>query len=86
MRALPVTGGSRGIGAEIAKRLAQDGANVAITYPGSISTLFAAPVAASKGGELQATVFLFCSVLHAALRRVTSEPHLGQCRGRVDVC
>src|SRR6266404_1062636 len=27
-----VTGGSRGIGAAIAKRLAEDGANVAITY------------------------------------------------------
>ena len=27
-----VTGGSRGIGAGIAKRLAADGANVAITY------------------------------------------------------
>ena len=30
-----VTGGSRGIGAAIAKRLAQDGAAVAITYPGA---------------------------------------------------
>ncbi len=30
-----VTGGSRGIGAAIAKRLAQDGASVAITYAGS---------------------------------------------------
>jgi 3-oxoacyl-[acyl-carrier protein] reductase len=30
-----VTGGSRGIGAAIAKRLAQDGAAVAITYAGS---------------------------------------------------
>src|SRR5258707_4461849 len=27
-----ITGGSRGIGAAIAKRLAEDGANVAITY------------------------------------------------------
>src|SRR5260370_4353238 len=45
-----------------------------------------APLAASKGGELQATVFLFGSVLHAALRKLTSEPHLGQCPGRVDVC
>src|SRR4051794_3675123 len=30
-----VTGGSRGIGAAIAKRLARDGANVAITYVSS---------------------------------------------------
>src|SRR3979490_2239273 len=37
-----VTGGSRGIGAAIAKRLATDGANVAITY--------------SKGAEAAASV------------------------------
>src|SRR5437588_13041810 len=37
-----ITGGSRGIGAAIAKRLAADGANVAITY--------------TKGAEAAATV------------------------------
>src|SRR4249920_1328900 len=37
-----VTGGSRGIGAAIAKRLAEDGANVAITY--------------TKGGDAAASV------------------------------
>src|SRR5580704_17085485 len=42
-----------------------------------------APVAATKGGELQATVFLLC--LPAALRWVTSEPHLGQHSGRVEI-
>jgi|HubBroStandDraft_1064217.scaffolds.fasta_scaffold27334_4 hypothetical protein len=55
-------------------------------YPGSISTLFAGSGSGeqrrgSKGDRLSV---LFC--LHAALRRVTSEPHLGRCRGRVDVC
>ena len=37
-----ITGGSRGIGAAIAKRLAADGANVAVTY--------------SKGAEAAASV------------------------------
>ena len=39
-----ITGGSRGIGAAIAKRLAHDGANVAITYAKDAS-------AASAGGQ-----------------------------------
>ena len=39
-----ITGGSRGIGAAIAKRLASDGASIAITYAKDA-------VAASGGGQ-----------------------------------
>src|SRR3984893_11975215 len=42
-----ITGGSRGIGAAIAKRLAADGANVAITYTKG------ADAAASVGKEIE---------------------------------
>src|SRR5438309_1324842 len=42
-----VTGGSRGIGAAIAKRLAADGASVAVTYSKGADA--AAPYAATKG-------------------------------------
>ena len=38
-----VTGGSRGIGAAIAKRLAADGANVAITYTKGADAAASAP-------------------------------------------
>jgi 3-oxoacyl-[acyl-carrier protein] reductase len=48
-----VTGGSRGIGAAIAKRLAADGANVAITY--------------TKGADAAASVVK--EIEHAGRRR-----------------
>jgi hypothetical protein len=53
-------------------------------YPGLISTLFAG----SGSGEQRRRYKRpsFCWVLHAVGRRVTSEPHLGQCRERFDVC
>jgi 3-oxoacyl-[acyl-carrier protein] reductase len=45
-----VTGGSRGIGAAIAKRLAADGANVAITYTKDVSAASAVVNAIEQGG------------------------------------
>jgi 3-oxoacyl-[acyl-carrier protein] reductase len=45
-----VTGGSRGIGAAIAKRLAADGANVAITYTKDASAASAVVNAIEQGG------------------------------------
>jgi 3-oxoacyl-[acyl-carrier protein] reductase len=45
-----VTGGSRGIGAAIAKRLASDGASVAITYAKDSSAASAVVKAIELGG------------------------------------
>jgi 3-oxoacyl-[acyl-carrier protein] reductase len=45
-----VTGGSRGIGAAIAKRLAADGASVAITYAEDESAASAVVKAIELGG------------------------------------
>ena len=45
-----VTGGSRGIGAAIAKRLAADGASVAITYAKDASAASAVVKAIERGG------------------------------------
>src|SRR3989441_6826365 len=45
-----ITGGSRGIGAAIAKRLAADGASVAITYAKEASAAFAVVKAIELGG------------------------------------
>src|SRR5438128_11434195 len=46
-----VTGGSRGIGAAIAKRLAADGANVAITYAKDASAASAVVKAIERAGR-----------------------------------
>ena len=46
-----VTGGSRGIGAAIAKRLAADGANVAITYAKDASAASAVVKAIERVAE-----------------------------------
>src|SRR5437667_12493003 len=45
-----ITGGSRGIGAAIAKRLAADGASVAITYAKEASAAFAVVKAIELSG------------------------------------
>ena len=45
-----VTGGSRGIGAAIAKRLAADGATVAITYAGNTVAADATVAAIESAG------------------------------------
>ena len=45
-----VTGGSRGIGAAIVKRLASDGANVAFTYANSTDQANAVSLAAQAFG------------------------------------
>ena len=46
-----VTGGSRGIGAAIAKRLAADGASVAITYANDASAASAVVIRIHYRGE-----------------------------------
>jgi 3-oxoacyl-[acyl-carrier protein] reductase len=46
-----VTGGSRGIGAAIAKRLASDGASVAITYSKGVDAAAAVVKAIEQGGQ-----------------------------------
>src|SRR5246500_2469206 len=46
-----ITGGSRGIGAAVAKRLAADGANVAITYAKDAKAAFAVVKAIERTGQ-----------------------------------
>jgi len=56
-----VTGGSRGIGAAIAKRLAADGASVAITYAKDASAASAVVKAIELGGGKAIAI---CGAVH----------------------
>jgi 3-oxoacyl-[acyl-carrier protein] reductase len=62
-----VTGGARGIGAAIAKRLARDGAAVAITYRGSVDNA-GAVVRAIEGRGGKALAIQADSGDHAAIK------------------
>src|SRR6202030_2890736 len=77
-----VTGGSRGIGAAIAKRLAKDGASVAITYAKDVSAASAVVKAiernGGKAGAIQADAADVEAVKSAVEKTVTTF-------GRLDV-
>ena len=77
-----VTGGSRGIGAAIAKRLAADGASVAITYAKDASAASAVVKAIELGGgkaiAIQADAANVDAVKHAVAKAVATF-------GRLDV-
>ena len=70
-----VTGGSRGIGAAIAKRLAADGASVAITYAKDASAASAVVKAIERdGGKAIARRMLPTSKLSRARSKRPSRP------------
>ena len=77
-----VTGGSRGIGAAIAERLAQDGADVAVTYgasPGKAQAVVGRIAAAGRRGLAIAADATDGWVVQAAVERTVAE------LGRIDI-
>ncbi len=74
-----ITGGSRGIGAAVAKRLAEDGARVALTYSSSVDK--AAALVAATGGTAKAYQVdsADAEALRAAVEQVVSD------FGRLDI-
>jgi 3-oxoacyl-[acyl-carrier protein] reductase len=74
-----VTGGSRGIGAAIAKRLAEDGAKVAITYSASPDAANAVVAEIkSKGGDAVAFKANAANAREAANAVTQAAQHLGR--------
>src|SRR3984885_12647877 len=71
-----ITGGSRGIGAAIAKRLAADGANVAITYAKDVKAASAVVKAIERAGQkaiaIQADAIDADAVTEAVEKTVTA--------------
>ena len=82
-----ITGGSRGIGAAIAKRLAADGANVAITYTKSVDAAASVVKEIERAGRKTIAIQPDATDArrHGAERRRLREKRLsGRTRGSAD--
>src|SRR5262245_55033370 len=77
-----VTGGSRGIGAAIALRLAEDGATVAISYA---SNKAAADDIVAKIGELGSRAFAYKANVSSAEETKALIEEISKTFGRIDI-